>query len=279
VTQERRPLPRGYVGEFVASFTELELAAALVGATLMQAGFVILLVLMAAPKPVEPEPTKAEAIPIQVKPVIDELPLLKLGGKQVRPKLPDMWKKNPPVRRVEAASAPSPQAADDPAKIPETPLVKKDAEAPKPEDEVVKEADELQPETSSSAEPTVEGEGDPGGVKEGTETDPLKARAIDQYRLKIMAWFNSRFSPPGEGAPCAELKALSASVAAVVGAERTVTSYTIARPSGNPVFDAKVKATMDAIVGQQLPPPPPLYPEILNATVFPTFSGKNAPCQ
>jgi len=32
-------------------------------------------------------------------------------------------------------------------------------------------------------------------------------------------------------------------------------------------------------VGQQLPPPPPLYPDILGSTVHPSFSGANAPCK
>ncbi len=36
-------------------------------------------------------------IPIAVKPVMDDLPLLKLGGKKMRPKLPDMWKKQAPI--------------------------------------------------------------------------------------------------------------------------------------------------------------------------------------
>src|SRR5690606_19412709 len=46
------------------------------------------------------EPPPPAAIPIAVKPVLDDLPLLKQGGKKVRPKLPDMWKKQAPVRRV-----------------------------------------------------------------------------------------------------------------------------------------------------------------------------------
>ena len=40
------------------------------------------------------------------------------------------------------------------------------------------------------------------------------------------------------------------------------------------VFDAKVQSTMAAIIGQQLPPPPPLYPDILETVVYPAFHGK-----
>ena len=35
-------------------------------------------------------------VPIAVHPILDDVPLLKLGGKKMRAKLPDMWKKNPP---------------------------------------------------------------------------------------------------------------------------------------------------------------------------------------
>ena len=125
----------------------------------------------------------------------------------------------------------------------------------------------------------MEGEGAPDGVKEGTETDPLKARAVSQYKMKILNWFNRRFVPPSTGAPCAELKKLTAAVAARIGGDRSVVSYVLTRPSGNATFDAKVRATMDGIIGQQLPPPPPLYPDILGATEQPVFSGRKAKCQ
>ena len=36
---------------------------------------------------------------------------------------------------------------------------------------------------------TVEGAAD--GVKEGTETDPLKAHAIDLYKAQLDRWFSS----------------------------------------------------------------------------------------
>ena len=72
---------------------------------------------------------------------------------------------------------------------------------------------------------------------------------------------------------------LSATAAITVGGDRTITGYTISRASNNPVFDAKVKATLDALVGQVLPPPPPLYPDLSpGATIHPTLYGMNAQC-
>ena len=212
-------------------------------------------------------------IPIAVKPILDELPLLKLGGKKkVRAKLPDMWKKNPPVQRFEAASAPSPMAEDNPEAIPSSPLVEADAAAPSPYAEVAKEVDQTLLDAGPDAESTEEGEGSPDGVKEGTERDPLKARAVSQYLAKIQGWFSSRFRSPE--LDCEVLKTLSASVSVSVGPERSVAAYSVVRPSGNPEFDARVRATMDSIVGQQLPPPPPLYPDILGQTLSPIFRGR-----
>ena len=104
-----------------------------------------------------------------------------------------------------------------------------------------------------------------GGVKEGTETDPLKARAVSQYKAKLTAWFNARFSPPE--LPCEELNKLSASVSVSVGGDRSVGGFTVGRASGNADFDARVQSTMQGAVGAELPPPPPLYPDILGTSL------------
>ena len=96
---------------------------------------------------------------------------------------------------------------------------------------------------------TVEGEGTADGVKEGTEADPLKARAVSQYYGKLQGWFNARFRPPSEGAPCAELKKLGASVVVTVGGDRSVAGYSLVKPSGNSDFDARVRAMLDGAKG------------------------------
>ena len=268
-----------------STFSPVEISTAVVFAAVIQMAFVLLLILAGAgnAKIVAKEPPPPKEIPIAVQPVMDDLPLLKLGGrKKVRAKLPDMWKKQPPIpiKRFEEKSAPSETAKDDPKEIPTSEVAKGDAEAPPPDAEIAKQVDETldagpQPDAS-----VPEGEGSPDGVKEGTETDPLKARAVSLYKMKILGWFNARFRPPAGQIPCAELKKLSTGVSATVGPDRTVNGYSITRPSGNATFDAKVKATMDGIVGQQLPPPPPLYPDLaIGAAVYPTFSGAGAKCE
>lgn len=267
-----------------SSFSTREIVLGCIAACAIQVGFFALLVLAGATdthiKPAEEK--LPEARPIAVKPVIDDLPLLKLGSKQdKKPKLPDMWKKQAPtpVKRYEESSAPSPKAEDTPAAIPTSKLTEKDKEPPPPDAEVVKEIDQqLKDEPTTEEAPQMQQEGHADGSAEGTETDPLKARAVDLYRSKILSWFNARFRPPVDQIPCEELKELAASVNVQVGADRTVAGYTITRPSGNPIFDAKVRSTMDSLIGQELPPPPPLYPDILGTFVQPRLSGSGAKC-
>jgi hypothetical protein len=262
------------------SFTQGEIGSAALLAGVVQVGFFLLLALGGEADALRArEELIAKPMPIAVKPVLDDLPLLKLGNKKVRAKLPDMWKKQAPVRRFEEKSAPSALAEKTPEAIPTSEVARGDAEPPPPDAELAKKVDEMLLPDASIPDPSAPpGEGSPDGIKEGTETDPLKARAVSLYQMKILSWFNARFRPPAGQIPCDELKKLTAGVAANVGQNRTVTGYTLSRASQNPIFDAKVKATMDAIIGQELPPPPPLYPDILGSTVRPVFSGQGAKC-
>lgn len=225
----------------------------------------------------EKEEPQVKEVPIEVQPVIDDLPILKLGGKRVRAKLPDMWMKKPPIKRYKDVAAPSPMADKtlDKPFDPDKPLARPDETPPPPDAAVAKNVDEKIPENNEQVpEQNVEEEGAADGVKEGTEKDPLKAMVVSQYRMKIISWFNARFKRPTGEIPCDQLKKLRSSIAASVGGDRSVTGYSISRPSGNEIFDARVRATMDAIVSghQELPPPPPNYPDILGTTISASFS-------
>jgi hypothetical protein len=264
-----------------AAFSSTEIAFALVMAGAMEVGFFGLLVLAGenSMKLKAEAPPAPSELPIAVKPVLDELPLLKLGGKKVKPKLPEMWKKQPPVQRFEERSAPSALAEKTVEAIPKSPLATADAAAPPPDAAVAREVDEQVVDAGPDAAPTVEGEGAADGVKEGTETDPLKAYVRGQYLTKVLTWFQSRFRPPtGAEVPCEELRKLRSAVTATLGPDHvTVTGYTV-QPSGNAVFDARVKTTMDNIVGQQIPPFPPERPELAQTVVKPILSGEKAQC-
>jgi hypothetical protein len=260
-------------------FKAREVALAVLLAFLVEAGILLIWIYAGAGSAHVPraELEAPKEIPIKVNPVVDETPLLKLGGKK-KAKLPDMWKKQAPVQRFEETSAPSAKANKNPAALPSSKLTPLDASAPPPDAETAKQVDQTLTDAAPDAAPTVEGEGAADGVKEGTETDPLKARAISAYHAKLQGWFNARFRPPSEGAPCAELKKLGASVVVSVGGDRSVAGYSVVKPSGNPSFDANVRSMLDGARGEQLPPPPPLYPDILGQSLPLRLSGQNAKC-
>ncbi len=260
-------------------FKGREVALAALLALLVEGGMLLLWVYAGAGSAhVAPAPIEGpKEIPIAVKPVVDETPLLKLGGKK-KAKLPDMWKKQAPVQRFEETSAPSAKAPKSPEALPSSKLTPLDASAPPPDAEVAKQVDQQLTDAAPDAAPTVEGEGTADGVKEGTEADPLKARAVSAYYGKLQGWFNARFRPPSEGAPCAELKKLGASVVVTVGGDRSVAGYSLVKPSGMSEFDSRVRAMLDGAKGEQLPPPPPLYPDILGQTLPLRLTGQNVKC-
>ncbi len=267
----------------LSAFTPRDVMFAGAGTAVIEAGLFALAVAAGANRAhiVAHEAPPPEPIPISVTPVLDETPLLKLGGKKVKSKLPDMWKKAPPVKRVEEKSAPSPKAAKTPDAIPTSPLAKPDAGPPPPPDaEVAKQVDQVLKEQPDAAAPTATGEGAADGVKEGTEADPLKARAVSQYQAKLVAWFNARFkSPSKEEIPCEELTKLRSSFTANIGGDRTVAGFSTRKQSGNAVFDQRAQSTMQGAVGAELPPPPPLYPDILGSSLPITFSGRDNECK
>jgi hypothetical protein len=266
------------------AFSAGQIGAAVALASLMQAGLVVLLIVTRAaggfvPRP-EPPPKEMS---IAVKPMLD-LPLLKKGGKPRANKLPDMWKPPQQIKRREPTKAPTPMAPKTVEAIPpkkeepEKKPPKPDEKPPDPETPVAQQVDETVKEVEKEVvEPNLPEEGAVDGVEEGTEKDPLKARAVDLYRVKLTNWFKQGFTPPNDQIDCAVLKDLRVAVHVQVAPDGTVQGYDLVS-SGNPVFDARVRQVMDARVGQKVPPPPPNYPDILDAVVHPTFQGKNEKC-
>lgn len=259
------------------TFTTRHVVVGGVAALVIQTALVLLFLAGATHTKIKAiDEARVKEAPIAVKPVLDELPLLKLGSKKdkLKPKLPDMWKKQAPVpvKRYEEVSAPSEKAEDTPEAIPSAP-VKENKEAPPENAEIVKEVEQQleDPPPDQPPPPELSEEGAADGSKDGTETDPMKARAVDLYKAKIAAWFSARFRQPE--LPCEVRKPLSVSLSVQVGADRTITGYSVRSASGNDVFDAKAKSTVDALIGEELPPPPPLYPDILGSTVYPRLTG------
>jgi hypothetical protein len=223
---------------------------------------------------------RARPMSVAITPVVDDAPLLKLGTKKQPGKLPDRWIAPRAVERTTAAAFPSPHAAPVPQAIP-TVGVADAGQKPSRDAEVVKQADLLLQVPEAGPAPVSTVEGAPDGVKEGTETDPLKAHAVDLYRAQLSDWFLRKFVIRGK-VPFDTLKTLRASVIVNIGSERTVTGFSITKPSGNATFDEEVRTTLEAIVssGADLPSPPTNYPDILKSTQALTFRcDKRSACE
>ncbi|MCH2108191.1 MAG: TonB C-terminal domain-containing protein [Polyangiaceae bacterium] len=210
-----------------------------------------------------------------------EMPLLKLGSPEPKKQLLPQLKKNQPraVKRYEKRAAPTteaPREADEESI--DTPLADQDHSPPPPDAEITKEVTQELLDEDQSPAPESEEQGAADGAADGTETDPLKARSVDIYRRKLASWFNQRFRPPTNDVSCEELRQLRVAVHVQVDATRRITGFSLASPSGNSAFDRSVNLLLQQIQGQQLPPPPPLYPDILGSTVYPVLSGDRGPC-
>jgi TonB C terminal len=119
--------------------------------------------------------------------------------------------------------------------------------------------------------------GSQDGVKEGTETDPLKGRAVDLYRQRIIGWFASRFRVSGSGLSAAELARYRVGATVQLSSDRHVSGYSIA-PSGNAAFDAAARGALESSKGNQIPPPPENYPDVVQSSIHLTFVCRENRC-
>ena len=254
-----------------AAFKSREIGVAAGFALLVEGVIAALLIFADASQGLTPdkEPDVKE-VPIAVQPVLDELPMLKQGSK-TRPKLPEMWRKPKPRPRYEDKTAASTKAEKTLEKPVEKELQKSNKEVP-PDDkaELAKQVEEqLKEEPDEKEAPKFNEEGAEDGDKQGTETDPLKAFVLDQYRKRLISWFQAGFSPTADACEA------RLGVSAQIGGDGTVTSFAVSGSSGNAGFDARVKSHMQGKVGNQIPPPPPNYSgSITNLSL--RFSGEKA---
>ncbi|WP_437531737.1 TonB C-terminal domain-containing protein [Sorangium sp. So ce726] len=279
----RAPGPRTPPGQRrpASDFRPRDIALALAVALAVQAGAAVAVSLADLAVPAAaPEIDKGPSVPVKVVPVLDmDTPLLKLGGKRDKMKLPDRWVRQTPKPRVEQKAFVSPSAGKTEADIPppEVKIADAGTPPPPPDAEIAKQVDtELDPKTDAAPAANVDQEGHEDGVKEGTETDPLKARAVDLYLARIAGWFSSRFRVNGSGLPPEELTKHKPR-AVIVLSDGQMVSYTLT-PSGNPAFDAAAQATLEAAKGQSLPPPPENYPNLGQKQVSVTFVCRETTC-
>lgn len=277
---DRSPSPPAPCRNFLPR--ELALAAAV--AIAVQAGAVFALRTAKVDAPAAAAPIE-EAAPVAVKvvPVLDlgpSAPLLKLGGKPEPQKLPDRVVEQAAVPRVEEKAFVSTKAGKSEADIPPPEVKVADANTrpPPPNAELAKQVDTpVTTDIKPGPPANVAEEGHQDGVKEGTETDPLKARAVDLYRARIIGWFSRRFRVSGSGLSAEELGKYRVSATVELSSDRRVIGYSIV-PSGNAVFDAAARSTLDGSKGDSLPPPPENYPDIVHTRIQLTFVCREDRC-
>lgn len=231
--------------------------------------------------PDAPEPARAPSTSVKVLPVLDlDTPLLKLGGKPDPTRLPDRSIKRAARPRVEQRAQVSTAAEKTVEAIvpPDLPVAEKPAPPPPPDAEITKKVDTAIAPTAAPAPPAnVPEVGHSDGVAGGTEIDPLKARAVDLYRARIIAWFAARFRVTGSGLPPEELLKYRVGATVDIGPGRAVLGYFLS-PSGNAAFDAAARAALESARGQSLPPPPDDYPDAVQSKISLTFVCKEHRC-
>lgn len=187
-------------------------------------------------------------------------------------RLPKAWR-----RHARSAASPEPfspnRTSQEPAARPE----RAEEQAPtRPNEAAPPSADKSEPQDSPGSDDASPFEDSGDGDSEGDDADGLKSRAVSLYRLELVAWFMSKFEIRGK-LPFATLRGLRAVAAVSVSADHTVTGYSLAVASENAVFDEQVRSTLTKIQesGAPLPPPPPLYPELLGSSLSVSFKCTN----
>jgi hypothetical protein len=243
------------------TFDAQDVTIATAVALLAQLGFVAAFSLP-SPKLVNADISNENARPIAVA----ITPVLKLGTKSPT-KLPSQWQRRRPVAaKSEPAALPSPQAEKTLEAIPKT-NVPDASVAPNAVDASAQPNLTSAPDAGNVAT-AASAEGSEQGAANGTETDPLKARAVDMYKAQLAAWFQARFHIQGK-IPFDRLKTLHAAVTVTVTPERKVGSFSIVRAAGDGTFDSEVQQTLAGVQssGAELPAPPPMYPDLLTQSI------------
>lgn len=193
-----------------------------------------------------------EEEPLVARPVVAAT-LLKLGKPLDPSRLPDRFIPRAPTARKPEVVA----SQEDPLHKP-TP----DAGAPPPPEARDSDLENLVARADAFAEDagrTAADEGHPEGIAGGTETDPSKVQAGDQYAARLAAFFHERWTIPtviSQG----EANKLCVSYRVSIGPRMNVwhVSAEPVRSSGNELFDDSAHAMLQRLLDERavLPEPP-----------------------
>ncbi|RYE90225.1 MAG: hypothetical protein EOO75_10525 [Myxococcales bacterium] len=249
--------------------------AGLVGSIALHIGVVALVTFIVRPAPAQPVADEA-LFPIELTDLGPIPPrgvttgqLGATGDLDAIPAPPSPERTRPATAATTRPAEPAKQAAADPDQ-PADPSKPADKPADKPaetdadkEREAMREAVRkamLSPDyvpssatgSATAAAPLGVPSGTPGGTGGG------KPRVTPQYAGILDGWFSSRVALGGLDIPWEELKTLRVTVSISLTPDRHVTSFSIVSGSGNGAYDARVRSSMQAVVGSgaSLPAPP-----------------------
>ena len=172
------------------NFDAQDVTIACAAALLAQLVFVAVFSLP-SPKLVQADISNDNAQPIAVA----ITPVLKLGSKNPA-KLPSQWQRQAAGGREDpAAVAPALHEGREDARRPSRRRAPT-RRGPGDRRGQGRAANTAAPADSSAAATVASTEGSEQGAANGTETDPLKARAADSYRQTLIAWFGSHLADP-----------------------------------------------------------------------------------
>jgi outer membrane biosynthesis protein TonB len=258
------------------NYSTAEIIFALVVAANVQAGAVLLLRVSNLHKAAEvAEIDTGSSIPVRVVPVLDlDAPTLKLGGKRDHAKLPDRWLKPKVKKRVKEEAFVSTKAEKTAEAAPpkEMDVAKAETPLPPPDAELAKQVETpIEVPKDETPPANVDEKGHEDGSKDGKEMDPLKARAVDLYRDKIRGWFSRRFRVSGSGLSPDEIGKYRVSATVSLSAGRSVADFSIVS-CGQAAFDNAARKAVESAKGEELPPPPENYPDIVQTQISLTFT-------
>ncbi len=210
---------------------------------LIHAGIVTAVVIAQGQKPVY---KPVASIPVE---------LVRLGKKRDPSLLPRKVRKPPPPKA--ATTAPVPVAAADAVKLDTGKKLKKKSKKPAKARKKLSAAAQAMLSGSGSAMDRAmdrlkpdEPEGDPGGSRFGTTTDP--AKAAKGYEAQISALLAQRYKLP-ETIPASQRRFLRAEVALFITAGGAVAKYDIVKPHPNQAFMGALESLLKSI---KFPAPP-----------------------
>jgi hypothetical protein len=225
----------------------------------------------------------APSVPVNILPLLDVVTDPPKRGHPLGKQVPSRWQRSAKIPKMappnQSPHSPKPtlqpSAPGGPASVRPPPQAASPAPSPAPS-ATAPEVTEVVGEGGAGSIDDVPF-GVPWGTEDGSDEAALQQLAVRLYRIKLIGWVRQYFRLRGSGLSTDKLAQLRVKGQVQVGQDRRVVGYQMT-PSGEPAFDAAARAALQAVTGEQLPPPPPNYPGLVQSVIHVTFSCAKDSC-